>query len=229
MSDLPPPPPVPGPGPYGRDDVSIGDAFSYGWKKFTQYLGPIILITLAVFIGIAIFQALSFLFQRSGDFTFGRFFLSLVFGGLAAIVGFILQYGVVRAALAIVEGRTPTFSEAWNMERFGPFVVAAILQGLITFVGYLLCIIPGLIAAFFLFFTPFFVIDKRMAPVESLTASYNLVKDNAGKLLVFCIVAVLVYFAGALVCLVGLLVSIPVVLIATAYMFKRTQGEPVAA
>ena len=40
-------------------------------------------------------------------------------------------------------------------------------------------------------------------------------------LVLFTIVAVVVYFAGAIVCLVGLLVSIPVVLIATAFMYKR--------
>ncbi len=115
------------------------------------------------------------------------------------------------------------------MELFGPFLVAAILQGLITFVGYLLCIIPGIIAAFLLWFTPFFVIDRHMAPTDALSASFNLVKSHAGVLVLFGIVSVVVYFAGAIVCLVGLLVSIPVVLIATAYMYKRMAGEPVAA
>lgn len=227
MSEIPPPPPIQ---PDGIEPpADIGAAFTYGWRKFTQNVGPIILITLAVFVGLALFQVLSIIAQRSGDGGFGSIFLALLFGGLGAIVAFILQYGVVRAALAIVDGRPVTFAEAWNMDRFGPFVVAAILQGLITFVGYLLCIIPGIIAAFLLFFTPFFVIDKQLSPTESLAASFNLVKDNAGVLVLFTIVAVIVYFAGALVCLVGLLVSIPVVLISTAYMYKRMAGEPVAA
>lgn len=225
MSDIPPPPPIQ---PGGIEPpADIGAAFTYGWRKFTQNVGPIILITLAVFVGLALFQVLSIIAQRSGS-GFGSIFLALLFGGLGAIVAFILQYGVVRASLAIVEGRPVTFAEAWNMDRFGPFVVAAILQGLITFVGYLLCIIPGIIAAFLLFFTPFFVIDKRLSPTESLSASFNLVKNNAGILVLFTIVAVIIYFAGAIVCLVGLLVSIPVVLISTAYMYKRMDGEPVA-
>src|SRR4051794_1064315 len=197
MTDIPPPPPPPPPGGI-EPPADIGAAFSYGWRKFTQYAGPVILITLVAFVGIAVFQVISFVAQRSGSGGFGSFFLALVFGGLAALLGFVLQYGMVRAALAITEGREPTFAEAWNMERFGPFVVAAILQGLITFVGYLLCIIPGIVAAFLLFFTPFFVIDANMAPTDALAASFNLVKSHAGVLVLFGIVAVIVYFAGAI-------------------------------
>jgi len=208
--------------------ADIGAAFSYAWRKFTQNAGPIILIALAVFLGIAVFQAISFFVQRSANGGFGAFFLSLIFAGLAAIVGFVLEYGVVRAALAVVDGRPVTFAEAWNMDRFGPFVIAAILRGLIVFVGLLLCIIPGLIASFLLIFTPFFVIDKQLSPTESISASFNLVKSRAGLLVLFAIVAVVIYFAGAILCFVGLLVSIPVVLIATAYMYKRTDNQPVA-
>ena len=172
--------------------------------------GPLILITLAVVVGPGRLPGAQ-LPRRSAAATAAsaRIFLSLVFGGLGALVGFILQYGVVRAALAVVDGRPVSFAEAWNMDRFGPFVIAAILQGLIMFVGYLLCIIPGIIAAFLLFFTPFFVIDRQMRPTDALAASFNLVKNNAGILVLFTIVAVVVYFAGAIVCLVGLLVSIP--------------------
>ena len=39
----------------------------------------------------------------------------------------------------------------------------------------------------------------------------------------------LVYLLGAIVCFVGLLVSIPVAMVATAYMYRRIQDESVAA
>lgn len=35
--DLPPPPPATGPAPSGG--VPIGDAYSWGWKKFTENVG----------------------------------------------------------------------------------------------------------------------------------------------------------------------------------------------
>jgi uncharacterized membrane protein len=144
-------------------------------------------------------------------------------------VGFALEYGIVRASLAVVDGREPTFGEAWNMERFGPFIVAAILRGILVFVGLLLCIIPGLIIWFLTIFTPFYVIDKNLAPTEAIANSIALVRRHAGKLILFCLVAWLVYLLGAIVCFFGLLVSIPVAVVATAYMYRRIQDESVAS
>jgi uncharacterized membrane protein len=230
MTDYPPPPPPPPVPPPGSSDVQpadIGPAFSYAWQKFTQYAGPLVLITLVVFVGTAILNGINFLVNRD-SFTFGRFILSIVLWAASALVGFALEYGVVRAGLAVVEGREPTFAEAWNMDRFGPFIVAAILRGLLVFVGLLLCVIPGIIVWFLTIFTPFFVIDRNLAPMDAIANSVALVRRHAGKLVLFCLVAWLVYVAGAIVCLVGLLVSIPVALVATAYMYKRIQDEPVA-
>jgi uncharacterized membrane protein len=152
----------------------------------------------------------------------------LVFVALGVLVGFVLEYGVVRASLAVVNGREPNFAEAWNMDRFGPFVVAAILRGLLVFVGLLLCIIPGIIVAFLTLFTPFYVIDKDLAPMEAIASSVDLVRRHAGKLILFCLVAWLVYTLGVIVCFVGLLVSIPLAMVATAYMYKHIQDDPVA-
>ena len=96
------------------------------------------------------------------------------------------------------------------------------------FVGLLLCVIPGLIIWFLTIFTPFYVIDKNLAPTEAIANSIALVRRHAGKLILFCLVAWLVYLLGAIVCFVGLLVSIPVAMVATAYMYRRIQDESVA-
>ena len=68
-----------------------------------------------------------------------------------------------------------------------------------------------------------------MSPIEAITASFNLVKDNLGTVIIFWLLTILATIAGAIVCGVGLIVAIPVVVIATGYMYKRLQGEPVAA
>jgi uncharacterized membrane protein len=39
----------------------------------------------------------------------------------------------------------------------------------------------------------------------------------------------LAYFVGAILCGIGLLVAVPVVIIAQAYMWRRLQNMPVAA
>ena len=146
----------------------------------------------------------------------------LIFLGQSAIALF-----VIRAALMIVRGQKLEASRVMTAENLGPYVVGAILVGILTFVGFVLCIIPGILVLFFTIFWGYFVVDQNMAPVDAITASYNLVKDNAGAVLVFLIFGWVVMLAGAIVLLVGLIVAIPVVIIATGYMYMRLRGEPV--
>ncbi len=80
----PPPPPPPPPGgtarpvvatrpvvvippggmpPAGGRQFSVGDAFGYGWKKFTENIGPILIAMLVFMLIGAVIYGLQFLFQ----------------------------------------------------------------------------------------------------------------------------------------------------------------------
>jgi uncharacterized membrane protein len=88
-------------------------------------------------------------------------------------------------------------------------------------VGFILCIIPGFIAIFLLQFFPYAIVDGRTEdPIESLKISYDLVKGHAGDLLLLMILIFLLNLLGALLCGLGLIVTIPVSAIATAYAWR---------
>ena len=97
------------------------------------------------------------------------------------------------------------------------------------FVGLILCIIPGIIAAFMLSFYGFYVIDRNMTPSEALSASFGLVRDNFGKVFLVILVAFVINFVGALLCGIGLLVTAPICWIILAYAYRKLNHEPVAA
>ena len=161
------------------------------------------------------------------------FFLSLILGALGFLVyytvfGFI-QAAVTRAALAITEGRKIESSTILSTDKLGKIIVAAILVAIATSIGYLFCGIGALIVSFFLAFTFFFVIDKDEEPVQAIKSSFALVKDNLGDLVLFYLASVLAYFVGSLLCGIGLLVAVPVVIIATAYTYKKFTSQAVAA
>ena len=84
MADIPPPPPPPSvPPAYGGAEAQpaeIGPAFSYAWNKFSQYAGPLVLITLVVLVGHVILSGIQFGLNR-GDFGIGRLILTVVFVG----------------------------------------------------------------------------------------------------------------------------------------------------
>lgn len=66
-----------------------------------------------------------------------------------------------------------------------------------------------------------------MGPGEAITTSINWVKDNFGQVFLILLVAWLIYIAGVLLCCVGLLVSIPVALVAIIYSYRALNQESV--
>jgi hypothetical protein len=203
----------------GPGDFSIGDALSYGWNKFVQYIGQIIVIVLVVFAIQIVFSIVSqVLFGRGGVAGLA---IGTVVWVVGLVVGLILQAGLIRAGLAVTRGEAPQVGMLFETTNLGPFIVATILVGLLYVVGFAACCVGAIAVAVFMLFYGYFVIDKSAQPVDSIASSFNLVKDNFGVILGFAIV---VFLLNLITC--GLAVG--VTQIATAYAYKKLTGQPVA-
>jgi uncharacterized membrane protein len=122
-------------------------------------------------------------------------------------------------------GRRAEFGDLFKgFNFFIPTLVASILIGLFTFFGTLLCIIPGLVVAAMYKFTYLFIVDKRMDFWPAMEASHAVVKNDYFGFTMFLLLAVLVNCLGALCCIVGLLVSIPVTFAAITVAYKELVG-----
>jgi uncharacterized membrane protein len=106
---------------------------------------------------------------------------------------------------------------------------ATILQSVIVLIGLVLLIVPGIIASLLFSMTQLSVIDKSLKPIEALKASYRLTKKHLWLLFQFMIVLVLLNLAGLIALVVGLFVTLPVSLIAVAYVYRKLTAleEPV--
>ncbi len=237
----------------GNQPAEATAAIKYGWEKFKENWGEITVALVIGFVAIIVLAGIGFLIQRSltsvdsctikinngvisssgGCGNSPGFFTQIFAAGIFQILYYlgtmVLQLFVIRATLMIIKGEKLEASRVMSLENFGPYVLTALLVAVMTFVGLILCILPGIAVMFFTMFWGYFVVDKNMGPVDAIKASFDLVKDNAGAVIVFLILGWVVTFVGAIACLVGLIVAIPVVIIATGYMYKRLQGEPVAA
>ncbi len=110
---------------------------------------------------------------------------------------------------------------------FVPTLVASILIGVFVFAGTLLCIIPGLVVAAMYKFTYLFIVDKRMDFWPAMQASHAVVKHDYVGFTLFLVVLALVDILGALCCVVGLFVAIPVTFAAITVAYKEIVGfEP---
>lgn len=224
-----PPPPSP-----------LGESFGYGWKAFTRHGGLFIgagvvwfvIFIVAFSIVAAIFGGFSDLFRTTAGgrigFSFGFIVLTLV----ASLIGYLIQAVFIKAALDVTEGRPIGFGDFFRFVDAGPVIVTALI---LTGISVVLSLIPffgglvSLVVNFLLFFTFWFVIGKQLAPVDAIKASYQLITANLSTTILFYLLSILILAAGAILCGIGLLVAVPVVLLASAFLFKRLLGDPIAA
>ncbi|WP_265522074.1 hypothetical protein [Oerskovia flava] len=226
--------------PYGQpvgSTVQIGDAFNYGWTKFTQNVGVIILGALTYVAALAVLGAIFFailigtaattvdadgnLSSAAGlGFSFGSF----LFIGIFAILGFLVQAAIIRVSLLITQGRKIQYGDFFQFPNLGNVILAALAIGVA--VGILsVTIIGGIIFAFFAQFTLFFVIDKNLGVMDAFKASFSLVNKNLGTVIVLFLAVYVAQAIGSFLCGVGLLVALPVAQIATAYVYRKLINE----
>ncbi|SDD09384.1 hypothetical protein SAMN05216410_2808 [Sanguibacter gelidistatuariae] len=219
------------------NQVPVGEAFTYGWNKFTQNVGVILLAALTY---IAIFTVVTIIFftilvgtaaattdaygNISGGGAVGFGFGMIVFIIIAVVLASLVQAGIIRGSLIATQGRPLVYQDFFRFANVGTVILTALLVGLatailsITFIG-------GIVFAFFAQFALFFVIDKQLGAIDSITASFRLVYANLATAVLLFIGVYIAEFIGSLLFGVGLLIAIPVAMIASAYVYRRLIGE----
>lgn len=233
--------------PGGGAPFSVGSAFGYGWNKFKANLGPILIAALAMFAVVATIQIMQAvvtsgneikfevdadtgqLTSTSGGMLGGSILASLFFGGLSFLAQLVIQSGIIKGSLDLTRGKSISLGSMFSGFDFVQVIVASLIIAAATIIGLVACVLPGLAVMFFSAFTLYFIIDKQMPAIAAIKASISFVMANAGTLIVFFLASIAAYIVGALLCGVGLLVAIPVVVIAQAYAYRTLQGEQVAA
>ncbi|WP_395657161.1 hypothetical protein [Nocardioides sp.] len=244
----PPPPAPPGGGNPGANGYSVGNAFSYGWNKFTANIGQILIAVLILVAVIIFFQVVGFFIGRAvacdpkveftdngiktedcGGIFVAQNIVSWLFSLLTWIISMIIGAGIVRAALDITDGRQLEGTSILKPHKLGDVILASVLIGIATFVGFILCVIPGLLVAFFTSYTLYFLMDRQeLGAIDAIKASFEFTKNNAGNVILWFLISLVAWFVGALLCGIGLIVALPVVLIGTAYTYKTLSNQPVA-
>ena len=143
------------------------------------------------------------------------------------LVAQLLAAGLYKGATHVTDGKSFGLGQMFDGWDKSQVVIASLIIAAATFIGTLLCYIPGLIVGFLTQYTLLFIVDKQLSAVDGIKASIKFVTDNLANTLIYYILAALVLIVGAIVCLVGLLVAAPVALIGLAYTYRRLQNEPV--
>lgn len=132
--------------------------------------------------------------------TFGAAVLLFLF--VSMIYSALVYSGSLKLMLKSMRGRPSDFrlGDIFSIgsKYLGRFVLLSIAGGAIIFLGFLLLIIPGLVAIFLLSLALHFMVDKDLGVSESLSSSYRAVKSNAGSVFMVYLGLMLVGIAASI-------------------------------
>ena len=147
------------------------------------------------------------------------------FGLGTLLVGGALSFGFNRTMVQIYRGETPALETYFDgFRHFLPTLVAYLILGVATMIGFVLLIIPGIIVALGLSQVYFVMQDRPELGVEgSLKESWRLTWTNGNmlKVLGMGFLALFVVIGGALSLGVGLFIAIPLVSVMSAGLYEE--------
>ena len=142
------------------------------------------------------------------------------------VINITLAIGLIKIALSFCDEQKPPIStlfDAWGC--FWRYVGAGILYTLIMLAGFILLIFPGIIWAVKFGLCYYFVIDKGLGPIEALKASSRTTMGVKWDLFGFGIVCGLINLLGILCLLVGAFATFPMVLVASALVYRQLLAQ----
>jgi uncharacterized membrane protein len=203
----------------------IGDA----WRMYWRHVGVWSLAILIVVFSYSAISGVVFeLLGVRGPAARGGFRLPMTPGVgaihylVSTLIGFFFQAGLIRMASNQVRGYRPRLKDLFSGIDVGAeLLLAAAIYGAATFLGHVLCIVPGLIVSGLLMFTIPLVVIARQPAMAAIGQSWNALKSQWLTAAVFHFALALVSGSGMLLCCVGVLFTAPLYSLSIAILYHE--------
>jgi uncharacterized membrane protein len=200
---------------------SMSEAIRFGWDATKANL--LFLIGVIVLTGIigGLPQLLSDRNQSSA--------LSCVLSLISIILNTLIGLGLTKVTLDLAERRTPQLSDLWApAPLFLNYLLAEIIFGVMFTIGLVFLVVPGIIVAVVFGLYAYVIVDRGAGPIEALSRSAEITKGVRMDLFIFGLLLIGINILGALVLLVGLLISVPISMVAGAYVYRQLDAQTAA-
>jgi uncharacterized membrane protein len=215
------------------------DAVKYGWKKFTENVGPFLIAGVVCFLAVGLligllygilFGAAMLADGRGSDagFGFGFGIGTILLIAIAALLAAFVQAAFINASLRIAAGQKLDVGDFFRLPNVSAALGTSIIVGLATGIGYALFWLPGVVIAVFTMFAIVFALDRGLGPVDAIKASIDLVKNNVVPALLLALAVYILSAIGSAICGIGILATVPIGVLAVVYVYRKLQNQQVA-
>ncbi|MER3413553.1 MAG: hypothetical protein C4340_07010 [Armatimonadota bacterium] len=231
---------TPAAGPRIRFEV-IGEA----WGEFMRNIGTWVVAQLVLLTIVAAIWFLGFFVvltpaMLSGDTRAGfiaSLFAYFVLLLLILLVSGVFTGGLFRMAIRQLRGEMPAVGDLFQSFDLAPrFIAAQLIIGVLTYVGFFLCIIPGLIFAGLTFLAYPILADQNVGSVgsirmtwQALNMSWEALKKDWLMAILFFFVLAIVAEIGSIACGIGVVFTLPMFFLGIAIVYRDFFPERFAA
>lgn len=146
------------------------------------------------------------------------------------IVQVVIAGALIHVALKQIRGEGARVGALLEIgDVVGKLVLLGLIETVLSAIAGLLCLLPALVAWSLLMFAVPLVVEQKMEPLDAIRQSFNMLKSQWLMALVFNVAAALVSAAGAILCCVGVVLSMPLYELSVALLyddFVRGAVEP---
>lgn len=144
----------------------------------------------------------------------------------------VLLYGVNLMFLQGVSDTKPDFKSLiiGFQKNYINIIVASLLSFIIIIIGFVLLIIPGIIAACRLFMVPYLVMDKQMGGIEAIETSWHMTRGYGLIVFGLGITSFFIFIGGLLLLIVGVFPALILINASFASLYQAivTQWENIS-
>jgi uncharacterized membrane protein len=198
---------------------SISEALKTGWKKTTAHFWAFCVFLLANLIVSSLLGGLSRSVNRHAFFSAGVSIFSWLVQAFIELVLVRLTLNVLVKDKIVAKELVPSWPQFWK------FFGASILCSIVILIGFICLIVPGIILALRLQFYGYLILEKGLRPVEALRQSWAMSRGQTWRLFLLLLAMIGVVLLGALALGVGLLVAVPLVGVAIAFVYRKLEGS----
>jgi len=148
--------------------------------------------------------------------------VGIVGGVSAGLLTGPMAVGYMRMIKAEDEGGKPEFTDVFRgFDDFVPALLAVLLSSIIVSIGFMLCILPGLLIMGLVPTAAYLVAVGEKDGINAIKRAFSAIKENLLGTVICSLILGIVGSLGTILCGVGVILTMPIAVIGTYHMAKQ--------
>lgn len=205
-------------------EIGVGSSYGNGWRQLWKHFLILFLISTISMLISAPSTIMSGIGQETGGPAGAE--LGILSTAYTLLLMNPIGYGVSFVFLKAARDDPLDLKDVFEaFKNYWNVVLASFLVGIIVVIGFILLIVPGIIIACRLVFTPYLVVDRKMPAIEAIKESWRLTNGHAWKVFLIGLLSIPIAIAGLIFFGVGIIIAIMWIGLAFASLYHAVSNS----